>query len=102
MKQIKSIKISIPAIGAKNENRNPEKELTDEIREFRESAKILKAMNDHETYLVVVFSRKEDKLTFCDEVGIVEHTFVDGYELAKALKVEPKKPSIKLPKPLSL
>lgn len=77
------------------------KELTEEIKSFRQKNKEFAATNEHETYLIVTFSCKKDKETFCDNIGITEHTLVDGYELARALKVEPKKPSFKLAKPLS-
>jgi hypothetical protein len=76
-------------------------ELTDEIKSFRQKNKEFAATNEHETYLIISFSCKKDKEIFCDEVGITEHTLVDGYELARALKVEPKKPSFKLPKPIT-
>lgn len=77
------------------------KELTEEIKSFRQKNKEFAATNEHETYLIITFSCKDDKEKFCDEVGITEHTLVDGYELARALKVEPKKPSFKLHDPLS-
>ena len=77
------------------------KELTEEIKSFRQKNKEFAATNEHETYLIICFSCKDDKDIFCDEVGIAEHTLVDGYELARALKVKPKKPSFKLHAPLS-
>lgn len=78
------------------------KELTDEIKSFRQKNKEFAATNEHETYLIISFSSKQDKETFCDEIGITEHTLVDGYELARALKVEPQKPSFKLAKPIKV
>lgn len=77
------------------------KELTEEIKSFRQKNKEFAATNEHETYLIISFSCKDDKETFCDELGIAEHILVDGYELARALKVEPKKPSFKLAKPIN-
>jgi hypothetical protein len=77
------------------------KELTDEIKSFRQKNKEFAATNEHETYLIVSFSCKDDKEKFCEELGITEHTIVDGYELARSLKIEPKKPSFKLAKPIS-
>lgn len=35
-------------------------ELTDEIRSFRQKKKEFEATNDHETYVIVTFSTKED------------------------------------------
>jgi hypothetical protein len=77
-------------------------ELTDEIKEFRRKNKEFSATSDHETYIVLCFSCKEDKETFCEETGIVEHTLVDGYEFAKSIGKKPQKPGFKLHKPLHL
>ncbi len=76
-------------------------ELTDEIKSFRQKNKEFQATNEHETYLIVTFSCKADKELFCDNAGITEHTIVDGYELARAMKIEPAKPSFKLHKPIN-
>ena len=81
------------------ENVDIENELTEDIRQVRETNKRFEATNDHETYLVVCFSCKEDKVVFCEELGITEHTYVDGYELARRVDVEPKKPRFKLHDP---
>jgi len=79
---------------------NPQKELTEEIRSFRAKAKEFQATNDHETYLVVVFSTKEDRKEFLQNVNLSdEHTLIDGYELAKKLSLQPDKPKFKLKKP---
>lgn len=77
------------------------KELTDEIREFRQKNKEFQATNDHETYLVVVFSTKEDKEEFLKGCDIDEHTLIDGYALAKAVGKQPVKPKYLLKKPLN-
>ena len=77
------------------------KELTDEIREFRQKNKEFQATNDHETYLVVVFSTKEDKEEFLKGCDIDEHTLIDGYTLAKAVGKQPVKPKYLLKKPLN-
>ena len=76
--------------------------LSDEIKAVREQNKRFAATNDHETYLIVAFSCKEDKERFSDEVGITEHTLVDGYALARALNVEPRKPKFRLHDPFKL
>ena len=76
------------------------KELTDEIKSLRQSKHEFEATNDHQTYLVVCFSTKEDKEEFCKNVNIQEHTYVDGYKLANDLGVSPNKPKFKLKKPL--
>ena len=86
--------------GDKQVLKDAQKELTDEIKTFRQKNKEFAATNEHETYLIVTFSCKKDKETFCEEVGITEHTLVDGYELARSLKINPKKPLFKLPRPL--
>lgn len=105
---MKKIRITTPKInintGAKKQDVliNAEQQLSDEIRAFRLQKEKLDAMNDHQTYLVIVFSCKNDKQEFADNLGICENTFVDGYELAKELKITPQKPSVKLPKPLSM
>lgn len=81
--------------------KNAPKELTDEIKSFRQKNKEFAATNEHETYLIVVFSTKDDKEEFCDNAGITEHTMVDGYELAKHFKISPTKPKFKLAKPIA-
>lgn len=77
------------------------KELTDEIKQFRAKKKEFDATNDHQTYLVVVFSTKEDKELFKNSVGIADHTFVDGYQLAELIGHQPQKPKFKLAKTIS-
>lgn len=81
---------------------NPVKtvELTDDIKEIRRKNREFQVTSDHETYIVLCFSCKEDKEQFQDETGITEHTFVDGYEFAKSINVKPTKPRFKLPRPL--
>lgn len=82
--------------------KNPQKELSEEILAIRQKAKDFQVTNDHETYLVVCFSSKEDKQAFINNVGLGdEHTIVDGYKLARILKIQPVCPTIKLAKPLS-
>lgn len=75
-------------------------ELTDEIRSFRQKNKEFEATNDHETYLVVVFSCKEDRKEFLKCVKMDGHTLIDGYELAGNLNLNPSRPSVKLADPL--
>jgi len=82
-------------------NKNAPKELTEEIKSFRQKNKEFAATNEHETYLILVFSCKDDKQIFCDETGITEHTIVDGYEFAQSIGKKPVKPSFKLVKPIS-
>lgn len=82
-------------------NDKPEKLLTDEIRSFRKKNKEFAATNDHETYLIICFSTKEDKKEFLQNVRIDTHTLVDGYELARNIKIEPARPKFKLAKPLT-
>lgn len=77
-----------------------EKELTEEVKELLDSKKRFKALSDTEYYVTVIFSTKEDKELFIRNVHIEKGTtFVDGYELANKLNVEPKTPTIKLGKP---
>ncbi len=75
------------------------KELTDEIKAFREKNKEFQATNDHEHYLIVSFSCKQDKEAFLKSTGIKTHTLVDGYELARNVKAMPTRPSFKLREP---
>lgn len=76
------------------------KELTDEIRAFRDKQKEFDATNDHQTYAIVVFSTKEDKKTFLAECGLnPEHTLINGYEMAIKLNKQPHKPAFKLKPP---
>lgn len=77
------------------------KELTEEIKSFRKKNKEFQATNEHETYLIVCFSCKQDKEVFCENAGITEHTLIDGYELARSMKIEPAKPSFELHKPIT-
>lgn len=82
------------------EKANVSKELTDEIREFREKQKEFQATNDKEFFFTVVFSTKEDKAIFMNEVGLMPSDFVvDGYTLAKKLGKNPQKPKFKLKPP---
>ena len=77
------------------------RELTDEIKSFRQKNKEFSATNDHETYLIVCFSTKEDKNNFLKNVQLADkNTLIDGYELAKNINVEPQKPAFKLRAPL--
>jgi len=81
--------------------KNPEKELSDEIKSFRKKNEEFQATNDHETYLIVCFSTKKDKDIFLREIKMEnEHTIVDGYNMARNLKLNPKTPTIKLKQPL--
>jgi hypothetical protein len=80
---------------------NPAKELTDEIRDLRRKNKEFAATNEHDTYLVVSFSTKADRLAFLESVGLShEHTMIDGYELARNVGHTPTKPSFELKKPI--
>jgi len=99
MNKTKSIWDKIPTAAAKQQEK-PAKELTDEIRSFREKQKEFQATNDHQTYLVVVFSTEEDKNKFLTECNLVPgETLVDGYDLAKKLGKQPQKPKFKLKPP---
>lgn len=81
---------------------NPEKELTEEIKSFRDKQKEFAATNDHQTYLIVVFSTKDDRNDFLKNSNLQSSndTFINGYELAALTNIEPKKPAIKLPAPI--
>lgn len=80
--------------------KNIPKELTDEIRAFREKQKEFDATNDHQTYAIVVFSTKEDKELFLKECQMpFTDTIVDGYKLAKKLGKSPQVPKFKLKPP---
>ena len=82
------------------EKQNVAKELTDEIRSFREKQKEFEATNDHQTYVLVVFSTKEDKNIFLQQCGLRnDETMIDGYTMAKKLGKEPQKPKFKLKPP---
>ena len=84
-----------------NEKSPTPKELTDEIKNFRQKNKEFQATNDHETYLSVCFSCKEDKKRFLGNVNLGnEHTLIDGYELAKKMDIEPQRPAYELREPL--
>lgn len=79
---------------------NPERELSDEIKSFREKKRAFDATNDHQSYLIVMFSTKDDKNAFLTNTGLlIDSTMVDGYELARHVNLKPDKPSLKLPKP---
>lgn len=79
---------------------NVSKELTEEIKQFREKQKEFQATNDHQFYFTVVFSTKEDKDKFMTQCGLMSaETIVDGYQLAKKLGKEPQKPKFKLKPP---
>lgn len=76
-------------------------ELTDEIKSFRQKNKEFQSTNDHETYLIVCFSTKEDKKTFLKNSMLEgKHTLIDGYELARNLDCEPRKPGFELREPI--
>lgn len=79
------------------------KELPENIKLIREKNKEFQATNDHEFYLIVAFSSKEDKKLFLSNLDLEEniHTFVDGYELASKVNLKPNKPSYKLKKPIN-
>jgi hypothetical protein len=82
------------------EKENVSKELTDEIRHFREKQKEFQATNEKEFFFSVVFSTVEDRKTFMREVGLMDRDFmVDGYLLAKKLGLQPQKPKFKLKPP---
>jgi hypothetical protein len=80
------------------------KVLSDDIKTLREKNKQFQATNDKQTYLIVVFSTNEDKSEFLNNVGIEDFkthtTMVDGYELARKIKIEPSKPKFKLARPI--
>ena len=91
------------AIGDMQGNEAPPSanELTDEIKSFRQKNKEFQATNDHETYLIVCFSCKEDKKKFLNSVELAgKNTLVDGYELANKIGREPQAPAYKLRAPL--
>lgn len=80
----------------------PARELTDEIRSLRAKNKEFAATNEHDTYLVVSFSTRADRIAFLEAVGLQdEHTLIDGYALAKATGKGPTRPSFKLKAPIS-
>lgn len=88
------------ATAAPAKKENVSKELTDEIRQFREKQKEFNATNDHQTYFVVCFSTKEDKDKFMLNCGLMpSDTLIDGYSMAKKLGKEPVKPKFKLKPP---
>lgn len=91
------------SIWDKKEKTKIQKELTDEIKHFWEKKKAFDATNETNTYAVIVFSCEEDKNVFLQSLHLKKgETFIDGYALAKQLNIEPKKPSVKLPKPLNI
>jgi hypothetical protein len=75
------------------------KELTDEIKAFRQKNKEFSATNDHEFYWIVSFSCKQDKEAAGKALGISDHTLVDGYELMKRAGLKPDRPSFELREP---
>ena len=76
------------------------KELTEEIKQFREKQKEFQATNDHQFYFTVVFSTKEDKDKFMQECQLMSsETIIDGYQLARKLGKEPQKPKFRLKPP---
>lgn len=82
------------------EKENVTKELTDEIKQFREKQKEFDATNDHQYYFIVAFSTKEDKAKFMTECGLMSaETIVDGYQFARKIGKEPQKPKFKLKPP---
>lgn len=74
--------------------------LNDEIKSVRDKNETFKQETNCENYLILVFSTKEDKEEFSKNVGITEHTMVDGYSFAKSLNVEPQKPKFKMRAPM--
>lgn len=97
-------KFSLNNKSKKNEKEKKEKrELPDNIKLIREKNKEFQATNDHEFYLIVAFSNKQDKDLFISNLDLDEniHTFVDGYELASKLNLKPNKPSYKLKPPIN-
>lgn len=81
--------------------KNPSAELTDEIRELRRKNKEFAATNEHDTYLIVSFSTRADRLAFLESTGLShEHTLIDGYELARNVGHQPTAPSFELKKPI--
>jgi len=57
---------------------NPSIDLTDEIRELRQRQKEFNATNEHDTYLIVVFSTSADRQEFLEQVNMrEEHTVID-------------------------
>lgn len=88
------------ATAAPKQKENVTKELTEEIRQFREKQKEFEATNDHQFYFVVAFSTKEDKDKFMQQCGLMSaQTVIDGYEMARKLGKEPQKPKFKLKPP---
>jgi len=82
---------------------NPSIDLTDEIRELRQRQKEFNATNEHDTYLIVVFSTSADRQEFLEQVNMrEEHTFIDGYRLSRSIGRGPKKPAFKLQAPLNV
>lgn len=77
------------------------KELTDEIKAFREKNKAFQATNESDTYCVLVFSCADDRNEFMRNVHIKKGIFTDGYKIAELMGVSPQKPKYKLPKPLN-
>lgn len=78
----------------------PSKELTDEIKSFRQRNKEFAATNEHQTYAILCFSCKADLYAFLDNVGLPRETLLDGYLMAKLMNVQPQKPSLKLAEPI--
>lgn len=74
--------------------------LSDEIRSVKTKNDTFKQEINCENYLILVFSTKEDKEEFSKNVGITEHTLVDGYNFASTLNVEPKRPKFKMRDPM--
>lgn len=80
----------------------PQKELTAEIISFREKNKQFQATNEHDTYLILSFSTKDDKEEFLENINMEsKHTIINGYKLAARFGIAPSKPKFKLAKPLS-
>jgi hypothetical protein len=76
--------------------------LNDEIKSIKNKNDTFKQEINCENYLILVFSTKEDKDEFSKNVGITEHTMVDGYQFAKSLQVEPQKPKFKMRAPMKV
>ncbi len=73
------------------------KKINDSYKAIEEGRKKFKSVLDHSHYITVNFTNEQDKETFLKSLGIDAFEFhIDGYELANKLKIEPKKPSIKL------
>lgn len=78
-------------------------EMKAEIQAMREKKKNFDASNEIGSYAVIIFSCEADRKKFVQGLKckkIAGEVFLDGYEVAKSLNLEPQKPSVKLPPPL--